>query len=111
MLAYAPVAGRAGQMAADLDMDAPGGEGWGEDAELHLDEGQCVSLSVCLDVLWWCWYLFRPRRSADGFMDAQEGLGEEGALGKEEGGGWEVEEDLDLPPELVNTHPSCSFLI
>ncbi|TSL47686.1 Coatomer subunit alpha [Bagarius yarrelli] len=66
--------GRAGQMAADLDMDAPGGEGWGEDAELHLDE--------------------------DGFMDAQEGLGEEGALGKEEGGGWEVEEDLDLPPEL-----------
>lgn len=66
--------GRAGQMAADQDMDAPGGEGWGEDAELHLDE--------------------------DGFMDAQEGLGEEGALGREEGGGWEVEEDLDLPPEL-----------
>lgn len=31
--------GRAGQMVADLDMDAPGGEGWGEDAELHLDEG------------------------------------------------------------------------
>lgn len=36
----------------------------------------------------------------DGFMDAQEGLGDEG-VGKEEGGGWEVEEDLDLPPELV----------
>lgn len=33
-------------------------------------------------------------------MDAPEGLGEEG-LGKEEGGGWDVEEDLDLPPELV----------
>lgn len=33
-------------------------------------------------------------------MDAQEGLGDEG-IGKEEGGGWEVEEDLDLPPELV----------
>lgn len=32
-------------------------------------------------------------------MDAQDGLGEEGV--KEEGGGWEVEEDLDLPPELV----------
>lgn len=31
--------GKAGQMAADLDMDAPGGEGWGEDAELQLDEG------------------------------------------------------------------------
>lgn len=38
--------------------------------------------------------------SSDGFMDAQEGLGEEG-MGKEEGGGWDVEEDLDLPPELV----------
>lgn len=36
----------------------------------------------------------------DGFMDAQEGLGDEG-VGKEDGGGWEVEEDLDLPPELV----------
>lgn len=33
-------------------------------------------------------------------MDAQEGLGDEGLV-KEEGGGWEVEEDLDLPPELV----------
>lgn len=33
-------------------------------------------------------------------MDAQEGLGDEG-MGKEEGGGWDVEEDLDLPPELV----------
>uniref|UniRef100_A0A669DQS4 COPI coat complex subunit alpha n=1 Tax=Oreochromis niloticus TaxID=8128 RepID=A0A669DQS4_ORENI len=65
--------GKAGQMAADLDMDTSGGEGWGDDAELQLDE--------------------------DGFMDAPEGLGEEG-LGKEEGGGWEVEEDLDLPPEL-----------
>ena len=27
-------------MAADLDMEAPGGEGWGEDAELQLDEGE-----------------------------------------------------------------------
>uniref|UniRef100_A0A8B9L4E3 Coatomer alpha subunit C-terminal domain-containing protein n=1 Tax=Astyanax mexicanus TaxID=7994 RepID=A0A8B9L4E3_ASTMX len=66
--------GRAGQMAADLDMDAPGGEGWGEDAELHLDENS--------------------------FMDAQDGLGDDVGVGKEEGGGWEVEEDLDLPPEL-----------
>lgn len=33
-------------------------------------------------------------------MDAQDGLGDEGVV-KEEGGGWEVEEDLDLPPELV----------
>ncbi|KAG7248287.1 hypothetical protein CRUP_002354, partial [Coryphaenoides rupestris] len=66
--------GKAGQMAADLDMEAPGGEGWGQDAELQLDE--------------------------DGFMDAQDGLGDDGGLVKEEGGGWEVEEDLDLPPEL-----------
>lgn len=40
-------------------------------------------------------------------MDAQEGLGDEGAIGKEEGGGWDVEEDLDLPPELVSTCPLC----
>uniref|UniRef100_A0A673WU37 Coatomer subunit alpha n=1 Tax=Salmo trutta TaxID=8032 RepID=A0A673WU37_SALTR len=66
--------GKAGQMAADMDVDTPGGEGWGEDAELQLDE--------------------------DGFMDAQDALGEEGGAAKEEGGGWEVEEDLDLPPEL-----------
>uniref|UniRef100_A0A8C5GEB3 Coatomer subunit alpha n=1 Tax=Gouania willdenowi TaxID=441366 RepID=A0A8C5GEB3_GOUWI len=65
--------GKASQMAADVDMDAAGGEGWGDDAELQLDE--------------------------DGFMDAREGLGDDG-LGKEERGGWEVEEDLDLPPEL-----------
>lgn len=29
-------------MAADLDMDAPGGEGWGDDAELQLDEGSFI---------------------------------------------------------------------
>lgn len=27
-------------MAADLDMDTSGGEGWGDDAELQLDEGE-----------------------------------------------------------------------
>lgn len=27
-------------MAADLDMDASGAEGWGDDAELQLDEGK-----------------------------------------------------------------------
>jgi len=75
--------GKAGQMAADLDMEAPGGEGWGEDAELQLDE--------------------------DGFMDAQDGLGEDGGLVKEEGGGWEVEEDLDLPPELVRKRTSVAI--
>lgn len=45
--------------------------------------------------------VFPPPR-ADGFVDAGEGFGEEGlGKGQEEGGGWEVEEDLDLPPELV----------
>lgn len=27
-------------MAADIDMETVGGEGWGEDAELQLDEGK-----------------------------------------------------------------------
>uniref|UniRef100_A0A803WD19 COPI coat complex subunit alpha n=1 Tax=Ficedula albicollis TaxID=59894 RepID=A0A803WD19_FICAL len=67
--------GKGGALAADIDMDTVGTEGWGEDAELQLDE--------------------------DGFVDAGEGFGEEGTgKGQEEGGGWEVEEDLDLPPEL-----------
>ncbi|NXH23106.1 COPA protein, partial [Bucco capensis] len=67
--------GKGGALAADMDMDTVGTEGWGEDAELQLDE--------------------------DGFVDAGEGFGEEGlGKGQEEGGGWEVEEDLDLPPEL-----------
>uniref|UniRef100_A0A8C5NLV0 Coatomer protein complex subunit alpha n=1 Tax=Junco hyemalis TaxID=40217 RepID=A0A8C5NLV0_JUNHY len=67
--------GKGGALAADIDIDTVGTEGWGEDAELQLDE--------------------------DGFVDAGEGFGEEGAgKGQEEGGGWEVEEDLDLPPEL-----------
>lgn len=34
------VSGKAGQMAADLDMEAAGGEGWGDDAELTMDEGE-----------------------------------------------------------------------
>lgn len=35
-------------MAADADMEAPGGEGWGDDAELQLDEGtfQCELKNV-----------------------------------------------------------------
>lgn len=45
---------------------------------------------------------------SDGFMDAQEGYGDEG-IGKEEGGGWEVEEDLDLPPELVRAVSSLEM--
>uniref|UniRef100_A0A2K5S7W9 COPI coat complex subunit alpha n=1 Tax=Cebus imitator TaxID=2715852 RepID=A0A2K5S7W9_CEBIM len=67
--------GKGGALAADIDIDTVGSEGWGEDAELQLDE--------------------------DGFVEATEGLGDD-ALGKgqEEGGGWDVEEDLELPPEL-----------
>uniref|UniRef100_F6WKP1 Coatomer subunit alpha n=2 Tax=Macaca TaxID=9539 RepID=F6WKP1_MACMU len=67
--------GKGGALAADIDIDTVGTEGWGEDAELQLDE--------------------------DGFVEATEGLGDD-ALGKgqEEGGGWDVEEDLELPPEL-----------
>lgn len=64
--------GKGGALAADIDIDTVGTEGWGEDAELQLDE--------------------------DGFVEATEGLGDD-ALGKgqEEGGGWDVEEDLELP--------------
>ncbi|XP_059529883.1 coatomer subunit alpha isoform X2 [Myotis daubentonii] len=67
--------GKGGALAADIDIDTVGTEGWGEDAELQLDE--------------------------DGFVEASDSLGDD-ALGKgqEEGGGWEVEEDLELPPEL-----------
>lgn len=42
-------------------------------------------------------------------MDAQDGFGEEG-IAKEEGGGWEVEEDLDLPPELVRETSQSSLI-
>lgn len=42
-------------------------------------------------------------------MDAQEGFGDEGAVVKDEGGGWEVEEDLDLPPELVRETYLCNI--
>lgn len=34
-------------MVADQDMDTAGAEGWGEDAELHLDEG-LPSLFMCI---------------------------------------------------------------
>lgn len=34
-------------MIADQDMDTAGAEGWGEDAELHLDEG-LPSLFMCI---------------------------------------------------------------
>lgn len=47
-------------------------------------------------------WLFNFCFFSDGFVDAGEGFGDDAvAKGQEEGGGWEVEEDLDLPPELV----------
>lgn len=33
-------AGKGGALAADIDIDTVGTEGWGEDAELQLDEGE-----------------------------------------------------------------------
>ncbi|XP_058556945.1 coatomer subunit alpha [Neofelis nebulosa] len=67
--------GKGGALAADIDIDTVGTEGWGEDAELQLDE--------------------------DGFVEATDGLGDDAlGRGQEEGGGWDVEEDLELPPEL-----------
>lgn len=110
-----PVVGKAGQMAADLDMDTSGGEGWGDDAELQLDEGKFRLILTNHFLFFFLFFLqtfsvlLEPKNIkcvsfplffSDGFVDAPEGLGEEG-LGKEEGGGWDVEEDLDLPPELV----------
>ncbi|KAL7978383.1 hypothetical protein Chor_014922 [Crotalus horridus] len=74
--------GKGGALAADIDIDTVGTEGWGEDAELQLDE--------------------------DGFVDAGEGFGEDGlAKAPEEGGGWddvpagptgEAEEGFFVPP-------------
>lgn len=32
--------GKGGALAADIDIDTVGTEGWGEDAELQLDEGK-----------------------------------------------------------------------
>lgn len=67
--------GKGGQLAVDqLAMESAGTGGWEEDTELLLDE--------------------------DGFVDAADGFGEEATRSTEEGGGWDVEEDLDLPPEL-----------
>lgn len=33
-------------MAADLDMEAAGGEGWGDDAELAMDEGKSETVHL-----------------------------------------------------------------
>lgn len=128
-------AGKGGALAADIDIDTVGTEGWGEDAELQLDEGKSALLGLswqdgCLAGagLWGGPAGFQPMGPTkilalcllwakivslckstlswifltDGFVEAAEGLGDDGlGKGQEEGGGWDVEEDLELPPELV----------
>ncbi|XP_012517332.1 PREDICTED: coatomer subunit alpha isoform X1 [Propithecus coquereli] len=126
--------GKGGALAADIDIDTVGTEGWGEDAELQLDEGKSAVLGLfwemnSLERDWVVGQFYRlPDHEAnedadillhlakivplsksilslifltEGFVEATEGLGDD-ALGKgqEEGGGWDVEEDLELPPEL-----------
>ncbi|XP_046405576.1 coatomer subunit alpha [Ischnura elegans] len=64
-----------GQMDAVLDVEDAGGEGWGVDAELGMDEDD-----------------------GDSEMTASKGPV---PAASEEGGGWDVgDEDLELPPEL-----------
>lgn len=38
--------GKGGALAADIDIDTVGTEGWGEDAELQLDEGKSALLRL-----------------------------------------------------------------
>lgn len=66
-----PVGSRKTALAAELSDDIPV-EGWGDDAELAIDE--------------------------EGGVDSIEDHD-----AKEEGGGWDVEDDLELPPELEAT--------
>lgn len=64
--------GQGGTLAAPTEsLDDSGVDGWGEDAELVLD---------------------------DDYGPTEGGLDEE--IGREEGGGWDVEEDLELPADL-----------
>lgn len=41
-----PSIGKGGVLAADIDIDTVGTEGWGEDAELQLDEGKNTVLGL-----------------------------------------------------------------
>ena len=43
---FLPSIGKGGALAADIDIDTVGTEGWGEDAELQLDEGKSVLLGL-----------------------------------------------------------------
>lgn len=48
MIFFLSYLGKSGQLAADLDMDVSGGEGWGDDAELQLDEGKSSSTNYTI---------------------------------------------------------------
>lgn len=43
--------GKGGALAADIDIDTVGTEGWGEDAELQLDEGESPAELRLLDTV------------------------------------------------------------
>jgi hypothetical protein len=43
--------GKGGALAADIDIDTVGTEGWGEDAELQLDEGKNAALGLTAELL------------------------------------------------------------
>lgn len=58
---------------ADVDEDEGGAGGWGDDADLVLDDEE------------------KPARRAD----------DEAASEGDEEGGWEVDEDLELPPDVA----------
>ena len=54
---FLPTVGKGGALAADIDIDTVGTEGWGEDAELQLDEGKML-ISGCsgkMGSLEWDW--------------------------------------------------------
>ena len=75
-------------MAADLEAEAEP-EGWGEEAELNLEEGGCKGAQSCM-----------PSNHTHLFTEGAESK-ETDVIEGEEGGGWEVEEALELPPDLV----------
>jgi len=85
------------------DMDEGAGEGWGEDAALEIDEGTYFFLKsdFLFVVLFFINFHLINLITEGGFGD--DGLDGDILGGDEEGGGWDVgDEDLVLPPDLVN---------
>ena len=71
--------GKGGALAADIDIDTVGTEGWGEDAELQLDEGESSSGGLLAG--WVAW-------------------------GRGTGGGWAVGQFCRLPDRGTDKDPS-----